>query len=134
MREKRDYTDEEWAYIAWEAKAERGIRKHLREAVTLAIQRHGREYGETYVAHILWEIWKEIPKPEPVRNPYVKAVIPRKLATRVFERDGYRCVHCGDWHDLCADHMVPESHGGQATLDNLQTLCRSCNSRKGARM
>ena len=29
---------------------------------------------------------------------------------------------------------VPESKGGPMVLDNLQTLCRSCNSRKKDRL
>lgn len=60
-----------------------------------------------------------------------KARIPHPLRRQVFERDAYRCKHCGDWHDLCADHIVPESKGGPTTLANLQCLCRPCNSRKG---
>lgn len=65
---------------------------------------------------------------------YRKLAIPEALRWRVFERDDYRCVSCGTRHFLRADHIHPESRGGLATLDNLQTLCRSCNSRKGARI
>lgn len=54
------------------------------------------------------------------------------LRLQVFERDAYRCRQCGDWHDLTLDHIIPQSHGGPTTLENLQTLCRSCNSKKGA--
>ena len=67
-------------------------------------------------------------------NPKAKKKIPGSLRTAVFERDMYRCVKCGDHKDLSADHIHPESKGGKATFDNLQTLCRPCNSRKGARV
>ena len=60
-----------------------------------------------------------------------KAVISRSLAKQVFERDAYRCRSCGSHHDLTCDHVLPESAGGPTALENLQTLCRSCNSRKG---
>ena len=60
-----------------------------------------------------------------------KDKIPRTLAKQVFERDAYRCMSCGGHIDLCCDHVVPESKGGEAVFDNLQTLCRPCNSRKG---
>ncbi len=64
---------------------------------------------------------------------YLKDRISPELRKAVFSRDGHRCIECGSSKRLCADHIVPESKGGQATLDNLQTLCRPCNSEKGAR-
>lgn len=65
-----------------------------------------------------------------------KAIISGRLRKQVFERDGYRCVApgCGSWVDLTCDHIVPESKGGATTLENLQTMCRPCNCRKGAKM
>lgn len=51
----------------------------------------------------------------------------------VFKRDGYRCVACGSDEDLTVDHIFPWSKGGSDELDNLQTLCGTCNSSKGAR-
>lgn len=56
-----------------------------------------------------------------------------RLRSRVIERDGRRCQLCGSTDDLCIDHIVPVSKGGGDELDNLQVLCRSCNSRKRAR-
>ena len=49
----------------------------------------------------------------------------------VFQRDGYACTHCGSQSDLTIDHVHPVSLGGLNDPTNLQTLCRSCNSRKG---
>ncbi|MEC4016030.1 HNH endonuclease [Streptomyces sp. H27-D2] len=51
---------------------------------------------------------------------------------RLYERDGYRCLECGATDDLTLDHIYPWSRGGADTDDNLRTLCRPCNSRKGA--
>ena len=56
-----------------------------------------------------------------------------RIKKQVFERDAYHCKHCGAHIDLCADHIKPESWGGETTLENLQTLCRSCNSKKNNR-
>ena len=42
------------------------------------------------------------------------------------------CVDCGATTDLTADHVVPLARGGRNDGQR-QTLCRSCNSRKGAR-
>ncbi len=64
---------------------------------------------------------------------YQKARISMSIRKQVFERDAYRCKHCGTWKDLTVDHIIPESKGGALDLDNLQTLCRSCNSKKGTR-
>ena len=50
----------------------------------------------------------------------------------VFERDEYRCVKCGTHVNLSIDHIHPFSKGGSDDESNLQTLCRSCNSSKGA--
>lgn len=72
------------------------------------------------------------------RDPYYvsrhRQKIPSSLRAAVYERDGHACVQCGSTERLSLDHIYPHSRGGQDVLDNLQTLCRSCNSRKGARV
>lgn len=81
----------------------------------------------------------------------------RKVSPRtrriVFARDGYSCQICGfkpnvpDDYDgkhtlsgqrvdgrqlwLELDHIHPHILGGAAVPENLQTLCCSCNARKG---
>lgn len=62
-----------------------------------------------------------------------KQKIPGSLRVKVMERDEYRCVTCNSHKDLACDHIIPESKGGPTTFENLQTMCRSCNSRKGNR-
>jgi len=54
-----------------------------------------------------------------------------RLMLALIERDGYRCATCGAVETLTIDHIDPLSKGGSDDLDNLQLLCRSCNSRKG---
>ncbi len=56
-----------------------------------------------------------------------------KLRARVFVRDGARCRRCGSTLALEVDHIEPLSCGGDDALNNLQTLCRRCNRRKGSR-
>ena len=60
--------------------------------------------------------------------------IPQDLRWMVFERDGYACAHCGSRYDLTIDHIHPVSLGGTNDPSNLQTLCRTCNCSKGARI
>lgn len=72
----------------------------------------------------------EVIQPVRTRVLLTKTVL-RKM---VMERDAYRCQQCGGWIDLEVDHIVPRSRGGTDDLDNLQTLCRTCNRRKGNRL
>jgi len=58
--------------------------------------------------------------------------ITEKLRNAIFERDGCKCVKCASQHDLTVDHIVAFTRGGSTLEENLQTLCRSCNSQKGA--
>lgn len=44
------------------------------------------------------------------------------------------CAYCGTTENLSVDHKRPISRGGSSEPENLQCLCRSCNSRKGARI
>ena len=74
------------------------------------------------------------PNPKPENTGHQKAKISQSLRRRVFERDAYRCRTCGEHKDLTADHIHPESRGGETRLENLQTLCKPCNSRKGAKV
>lgn len=77
-----------------------------------------------------WLTWPEEAKAVPQQR---KAVISQALRTKVFERDKYRCLRCETHLNLRADHVIPESKGGLTSLENLQTLCLSCNSWKGTK-
>lgn len=50
---------------------------------------------------------------------------------RIYKRDNHRCLKCGCPHSLTIDHVIPLSKGGKNHVDNYQTLCRKCNSKKG---
>lgn len=72
---------------------------------------------------------KATPKPK-----YPRREVSASTRLAVYKRDGYACKHCGTHEDLSIDHIFPVSKGGTNDLENLQTLCRPCNSRKGARV
>lgn len=50
---------------------------------------------------------------------------------QILERDGFKCVICGrgpsDGVELQVDHVKPKDFGGEATIDNGQTLCAQHN-------
>lgn len=80
-----------------------------------------------------WSVALPPPLDPPQDSGYRKVPIPPELREAVFERDGHRCLACGVADRLTADHVIPEVLGGLTALDNLQTLCKPCNSRKGTR-
>ena len=45
-----------------------------------------------------------------------------------------RCARCKKPRPLTADHIIPVSKGGTSYIENIQPLCGSCNSSKGARL
>jgi 5-methylcytosine-specific restriction endonuclease McrA len=57
----------------------------------------------------------------------------KKLRITVLDRDGWICALCGGVADT-VDHIYPRVKGGDMwALDNLQSLCKKDNSRKGGR-
>lgn len=50
---------------------------------------------------------------------------------KVLEKYNHTCANCGSEDNLTIDHIVPLSMGGTNTSDNIQPLCKSCNSKKG---
>lgn len=54
----------------------------------------------------------------------------------LFSNQSGRCMYCGikrNINEFDIDHKNPHSRGGSDSLRNLQLLCRTCNTRKGAR-
>ncbi len=56
-----------------------------------------------------------------------------RLRFKVMKRDNFRCVACGRSPakdadvELHVDHKKPWSKGGETVIENLQTLCLTCN-------
>lgn len=64
------------------------------------------------------------------RKNFVKSGVRKKI----LERDKYRCKNCNSWKKLHVDHIIPLSRGGTNEENNLQTLCQTCNLKKGCRV
>jgi|WetSurMetagenome_2_1015567.scaffolds.fasta_scaffold74657_3 hypothetical protein len=51
---------------------------------------------------------------------------------REHEKEG-ECIYCGAKEDLTTEHILPRSCGGPDTPENAIRVCKSCNSKKGAK-
>jgi 5-methylcytosine-specific restriction endonuclease McrA len=51
----------------------------------------------------------------------------------LFLRDGFACQYCGEGGNLTFDHVIPRSHGGITSWENVVAACSRCNLKKGAR-
>ena len=58
----------------------------------------------------------------------------RFLRDSLFSASRFACKICGDPDDLTIDHIIPVVLGGNSRTENLQVLCRKCNSSKGKRI
>ena len=60
----------------------------------------------------------------------------RENRLKVYERDAFRCRHCGKQltlYTVTLDHVHAVSQGGDNSLENLVTSCLECNSKKAQR-
>jgi hypothetical protein len=72
-------------------------------------------------------------------SSYIKRkTFTKKQRDYIFRRDNYTCQMCGHFSPegwfLEIDHVHPIRYGGSNRPDNLQTLCETCNRRKGAKI
>lgn len=75
-----------------------------------------------------------MPSQQRAKKPHnVKQGIAAGIRWAVWGRDNFTCQQCGKRSHLAVDHILAESKGGATEMDNLQTLCKSCNSRKGSK-
>lgn len=132
MSQPRQYfTDAE---IEWEERLLSELKQSIERAVELATERWGRGYAYDYLMGTIDRLCGDKTQASVGEPAHHRKPIPATVRQAVYERDAYRCQHCGGWESLSVDHIHPVSLGGSNDPGNLQTLCRSCNSKKGARV
>jgi hypothetical protein len=52
----------------------------------------------------------------------------------VFSKYGKKCLCCGSEDHISLDHVIPINKGGKDEINNLQPLCKSCNSKKNVQI
>jgi 5-methylcytosine-specific restriction endonuclease McrA len=94
-----------------------------------------KQPGEDYIRAVGFEL--QVPRIARLtrfdRMPMQSVRFNRK---NLFARDDHQCQYCGKvqaTHKLSLDHVVPRSHGGPTTWENIVCCCLRCNSRKGGR-
>lgn len=105
----------------------------------ICIERNGQEYYDEGYMENQSDECLNAPSTRLIPTPRTdfcrKKKIPATLAMRVYRRDDFTCKLCGvSGVALCCDHIIPESHGGRTSLDNLQAACFPCNSAKGNKL
>lgn len=71
------------------------------------------------------------------RRSVVQQLYMKRLRTRIFERDGYRCRYCKKvfpMSELHVDHVVPRYLNGANVDANRATACAFCNKSKGRKL
>lgn len=57
----------------------------------------------------------------------------KTIFKKLLHKYKFSCVECGSKEKLSIDHIKPVSKGGTDEFNNLQILCKTCNSKKGAK-
>lgn len=119
-------TDEDGAYVSYDF----GSWCELSE-----LSSEDKQPGEDY----LQAVGFELQVPRILRLTRFDKVLTQSVRfnrRNLFMRDGYTCQYCGSaepTHKLSLDHVVPRSHGGPTSWENIVCCCLRCNSRKGGR-
>ncbi len=100
-----------------------------------------REQQPNYTGSTPYEAHRKYVKANPERIKHLKA---RRYARKknaegshtyqewrdLKIKNDYRCAECRERKILTKDHIIPLSKGGTDYIDNIQPLCRNCNSKK----
>jgi|694.fasta_scaffold14321_9 hypothetical protein len=98
---------------------------------TIRILNTQKEKTERALEQLFLQIEKSYRERRKDENYKISKTLVRHM---IFQRDGNKCKNCNTTSNLTIDHIIPVKHGGTSEDTNLQTLCRKCNSSKGAKI
>lgn len=55
----------------------------------------------------------------------------KDMCFKVYNKPCKYCNRTLTYHNIACDHIIPIAKEGPSTLDNLQFICKTCNTRKG---
>ncbi len=91
------------------------------EELEIIINKLSKKNGYFYLDKDMWDSLCKVERGK----------VTNKMRFYIYQRDGYRCRYCGRrTNDLEIDHIFPIAKGGKTVINNLQTLCHSCNYKK----
>ena len=53
--------------------------------------------------------------------------ISKAVKDRVWERDGHKCIVCGNYEAMPNSHYIRRSQGGLGIEENIVTMCQQCH-------
>ena len=89
-------------------------------------------YDDWVVRSSTWET--RVPAVIMLKDMMKRKKTPRFSKTNVFLRDLHHCQYCNTLFPksvLTLDHVLPISHGGKTSWENIVTACSPCNAKKG---
>lgn len=91
--------------------------------------------NENKYGNSVWIAWHYLRQNQSHRKKRKSLKSNKKLFKELMIKYKFKCNRCSenDEKKLTVDHIKPVSKGGVDDFINLQILCKSCNSKKGAK-
>ena len=129
---RKDYSENKEKYAAWNASWNARYPEERRQLEA------NRDKEKKRSSYRIWIINNPEAKRANDHNYRARKVnaegkMTAEIIESVFVAYGRRCLKCGSADNLQIDHVVPLMLGGSNLFNNLQPLCKSCNSAKRAR-